>query len=70
LKFSLIKVTAVPELEVADEVKPKGDPEHIEPTVAAAVTAVGIGLTTKVLEAVATPQEPPDEVRVKVAVPE
>jgi hypothetical protein len=70
LKFSSIKVTAVPELEVAVEVKPKGDPEHIEATVETAVKAVGIGLTTKVLEAVATPQEPPDEVSVSVAVPE
>ncbi len=43
--------------------------DHIEATVEAAVKAVGIGLTTKVLEAVATPQEPPDEVSVSVAVP-
>ena len=70
LKFSLTKVTEVLELEVADDVKLKGEPAQIEVTLAPAVIAEGSGFTTKVFEAVATPQDPPDEVSVKVAVPE
>ena len=58
------------ELEVAEDVKLKGEPAQMVVTDEPAVTDVGNGLTTKVLEAVATPHEPPVVVSVSVAVPE
>ena len=70
LKFSFIKVALVDELDVALDVKLTLPPIHIDDALVFAVTDVGIGLTTIVLDAVSIPQEPPLVVKVKVAVPE
>jgi hypothetical protein len=69
LKFSLINVAAVEEFEVADEVRFTDPPEQIVLKLDDAVTDVGTGFTTKVLEADAIPQDPPEEVKVNVTVP-
>ena len=69
LKFSLIKVTAVEELDVADDVRFTDPPGQTELALDDAVTAVGTGFTTNVFKAVAFPQEPPEVVNVSVTVP-
>ena len=69
LKFSLIKVTAVEELDVADDVRFIDEPAQTEEADADAVTDVGTGFTTKVLLAATEPQEPPEVVSVNVIVP-
>jgi hypothetical protein len=62
-------VVAVAELDVALDVKLTLPPLQIAVGLAVAVTDVGIGFTVNVLDAVAVPQLPPLDVKVKVTVP-
>jgi hypothetical protein len=62
-------VVAVLEFEVALDVKPIELPLQIVVEEAVAVTEEGVGLTTKVFEAMAVPHDPPLEVNVSVTVP-
>ena len=69
LKLSLTGAAFSDEFEVAEEVKLTVFPKQVEAVLADAVTAVGVGLTTKVFDAVTVPQLPPLEVNVNVTVP-
>ena len=69
LKPFEIPIAFVLELEVAVEVRLIVCVKQIELLDDDAVTEVGTGLTVKVLDAVAVPQDPPLVVNVKVTVP-
>ena len=69
LKLSNKGVPVNPEFDVAEELKLIELPLQILDELLDAVTAVGVGFTAKLLEAVADPQVPPVAVNVKVTVP-